>query len=411
MNNRDKSLFDLKDPIKYVIPTKVDGEGLKVFASSNKKGKSIFQPYCDVRKLVNYVIEGREDDVFAILDQAKKDKAELKKLLTGYAYHIKNYAGQEIESATVLGAAFASVDDDMVAKLLPYFDELDQGRFIATALYEEQFPQGLPQLIEWNKLSRWQEQAPLQDEIQIISTEDGLAYRMFCDGTMIKDLIPWEVTELQFFPRDFKSINEVHQFLPNILICIERNGHTPSYDFSQVVTAITERNEIENALEQFRNSIKPDTVKTGCYFNHQILLDALKVFDANRERWSRHAKDCHTFVIKVFGSLQRHVSTCIAQGFSTGLVAIVNNNRQTERSLKIGDIENDDLVYFPLDKDPLRRLGSNFYINHISLNMGDSFNAEEMLPLLKSYLQQKWAHLAILKDHYLIPTEQLSNKK
>ena len=84
---------------------------------------------------------------------------------------------------------------------------------------------------------------------------------------------------------------------------------------------------------------------------------------------------------KVIGYIQRFLPACYAQAFAQGIYSIFENDQKLNRNLEF--CYNKNTFYFPLDADPLFRLG---------IDLGGRVQAsarEAGFFLLRTYVEQK----------------------
>ncbi len=116
----------------------------------------------------------------------------------------------------------------------------------------------------------------------------------------------------------------------------EASNHQPTYDFSQLVNAISHGNDaqIEEALEAFRKHFEPREIKNEKSFNLANLLQAYDIYIDNHNPWSVDQRTI--FWSKVIGYLQRTLPACYAQAFCQGLYCVAMENKPLKRELTFG---------------------------------------------------------------------------
>ncbi len=114
-----------------------------------------------------------------------------------------------------------------------------------------------------------------------------------------------------------------------------------------------------DALKKFRGYLRPKgTIRRGEHFNVELLVEAFKLYD-DEKRYNAFGGtwDSAKNVLmwrKVVGYIQRYLPACYPQAFSQGLYYVVDDNEKLDRRFKF---RHDNAYYFPLDLDPLSRLG------------------------------------------------------
>lgn len=163
---------------------------------------------------------------------------------------------------------------------------------------------------------------------------------------------------------------QLHEKFPNGF------DYPPStYDYSPVVKAITNDQtliqtgrlspETEETLAKFRKDFMPGVVKQGFHFNLNDLIKACEVYNENYRLWNDNQESL--FWRKVIGFLERLVTAFDAQVISQGITDFV----KWKQALRRGDdsfdfhnyVTNKKISYFPLDSDPLCRLGLGFGVD------------------------------------------------
>jgi len=135
-----------------------------------------------------------------------------------------------------------------------------------------------------------------------------------------------------------------------------KSNEAKPYDFSSLVAAFSTNQNVEAALEKFRDDFKPGLIKKGQkHFNIQILLEAFRLFEDNKLNF----KSWRLFYIQVIGYLQRMLPACYAQAFSQGLFNVTQLGLPLERTFTLYSVVggNHNAIFFPLDLNPRLRLG------------------------------------------------------
>ncbi len=115
-------------------------------------------------------------------------------------------------------------------------------------------------------------------------------------------------------------------------------------------------------LKKFRDYLRPKgIIRRGEHFNVEVLVEAFRLYD-DEKRYKAFGGtwDSPKNVLmwrKVVGYIQRYLPACYAQAFSQGLYYVVADNEKLDRRFKF---RHDNAYYFPLDLDPLSRLGYEY---------------------------------------------------
>ncbi|WP_133131063.1 hypothetical protein [Legionella yabuuchiae] len=169
------------------------------------------------------------------------------------------------------------------------------------------------------------------------------------------DVALWKKIESYFDKLPDGEAEKVRQFRQ---LFPEGLPQQESYDFTELVQVISnssdadimaalrkEKNDtpICQALNGFRTAFTDLAIKE-MFFNPSHLIDALKVYDAQFERWSSWNQR-NLFWRQVIGYTQRFLPACYAQAFCQGLYYILEVKKPLSRSLKF---KYDDASYYPL---------------------------------------------------------------
>jgi hypothetical protein len=232
--------------------------------------------------LLQYVAEGNEEQVLAILDAA--DINMLERLLQHRGI-VTDFSGRTIDG-TALQIALGAEDAEMCEMLVPFFSQIPNGDALKLQQIRNQYPDK-------------------------ISTE-------------------LSVSDLQALEKVFAAI-----------------------------AASNSDDDCESALVEFRAYLKPaGVIKIGKHFNAMLLVEALKMYQANYisfGQWnSRKNNLCWK---KVIGYLERQLPACYAQAFCQGIVNIMVNKHILQRDFHFLEA---DYELFPLDTIPSFRLGYDY---------------------------------------------------
>ena len=121
------------------------------------------------------------------------------------------------------------------------------------------------------------------------------------------------------------------------------------------------------ALNTFRDYLAPKKdpqtnkiipIKTGKYFNMQLLIEAFKLYDQNYDTfggWNSHKNNlCWR---KLIGYMERFLPACYAQAFAQGVYYLVKGIEKLRRTFKF---RYGGGCFFPLDSAANFRLGYNY---------------------------------------------------
>ena len=166
------------------------------------------------------------------------------------------------------------------------------------------------------------------------------------------------------------------QFDKNYLATEEKNAQEDLEALHQIVNAIEHAGPghiIENAkqeliispeldleLKKFRKYLDiklHHVVSTGKHFNTQILVAALDLYNKKYEIFGGYNSNKNNlFFRQVIGYIQRFLPACVAQAFCQSLYLVEESNKPLKRKLTFLN----GPAYYPLDSNPLLRLGYNF---------------------------------------------------
>ena len=224
-------------------------------------------------------------------------------------------------------------------------------------------------------------------------SKDGITYQVRgFDGQVKHGMITWDQ-----LPTDCPhSVNDIikqkKQYLPAIIEQVAKAGYT--YTTSQmnelqqlsqtIVKATTDEAfetayqklqatiatllptsanfDVLKALYRFRNYLEPQGhYTTGHHFNQQLLLEAYQQYNAqyqgSDDDWSK-PKNVLRWQ-KVVGLIQRLLPACDAQVIAQGLYYVIEDNKKSKRSFSF---THSNGSIFPLDSDPIFRLGYNWAV-------------------------------------------------
>ncbi|WP_133130035.1 hypothetical protein [Legionella yabuuchiae] len=168
------------------------------------------------------------------------------------------------------------------------------------------------------------------------------------------DVALWKKIESYFDKLPDGEAEKVRQFRQ---LFPEGLPQQKSYDFTKLVQVISNSSDADimaalrkenndtpicQALNGFRTAFT-DLAKKEMFFNPSHLIDALKVYDAQFDRWSWNQRDL--FWRQVIGYTQRFLPACYAQAFCQGLYYILEEKKPLSRSLKF---QYDGSSYYPL---------------------------------------------------------------
>ncbi len=117
-----------------------------------------------------------------------------------------------------------------------------------------------------------------------------------------------------------------------------------------------------DALKKFRDYLRPKgIIRRGEHFNVELLVEAFNLYD-DEKRYNAFGGtwDSVKNVLmwrKMVGYIQRYLPACYAQAFSQGLYYVVDANEKLDRRFKF---RHDNAYFFPLDSDPLSRMGYEY---------------------------------------------------
>lgn len=176
----------------------------------------------------------------------------------------------------------------------------------------------------------------------------------FQAALLCHDVTLWKKIEPYFDKLPNRQEEKVSQFKA---IFPEGAPKQESYDFTELVQVISNSSDADimaalrkenndtpicQALKGFRTAFTDLAIKE-MFFNPSHLIDALKVYDAQFDRWSWNQRDL--FWRQVIGYTQRFLPACYAQAFCQGLYYILEEKKPLSRSLKF---QYDSVSYYPL---------------------------------------------------------------
>lgn len=157
------------------------------------------------------------------------------------------------------------------------------------------------------------------------------------------DVALWKKIESYFDKLPDGEAEKVRQFRQ---LFPEGLPQQESYDFTELVQVISNSSDADimaalrkenndtpicQALNGFRTAFTDLAIKE-MFFNPSHLIDALKVYDAQFDRWSWNQRDL--FWRQVIGYTQRFLPACYAQAFCQGLYYILEEKEPLSRLLK-----------------------------------------------------------------------------
>lgn len=118
-----------------------------------------------------------------------------------------------------------------------------------------------------------------------------------------------------------------------------------------------------NALDAFREYLKPGIIETGHHFNLNHLIETETIYNQHWRKWNGH--QLSFFLVKVIAFQQRLATAHQQQANCMGLYPYLWENHSLKRSFIVNDENNKKIEIFPLDnEDPFFRLGEHYYIEN-----------------------------------------------
>jgi hypothetical protein len=132
----------------------------------------------------------------------------------------------------------------------------------------------------------------------------------------------------------------------------------------EVISAIANSNtdkDCASALQKFRyylEYMKNEVIKTGKHFNHQLLVEAFKMYgEKYNDFGGLDSRKNNLFWREVIGFIERYLPSCDEQAFCQHTYYIVEDGEKLKRSLKFR-VDSD--LFFPLDFNPTFRWGNDY---------------------------------------------------
>lgn len=125
----------------------------------------------------------------------------------------------------------------------------------------------------------------------------------------------------------------------------------------QTIAASSDIADCELAIQEFRDYLAPKSIiKTGKHFNALLLVEALRLYEANHAQLGRRSSYKNDLCWRnVIGTIQRYLPASSAQAFCQGIHTIVEDGAKLKRSLTFPS--GHGTKFFPLDLDANSRLG------------------------------------------------------
>lgn len=156
----------------------------------------------------------------------------------------------------------------------------------------------------------------------------------------------WQVKEEQRAMRDSDVLRAVINAIAN---------STDPADWEKAIHTLRSYLEFEN---------KSNLFQTGKHFNHQLLVEALDLFNQNYDQFGKfNSAKNNTVWRQVIGTIERYVPATTAQALCTGVGKIVAEKGKLDRTLALHNYHSDRSVsYFPLDVESGSILGRDFAV-------------------------------------------------
>lgn len=156
----------------------------------------------------------------------------------------------------------------------------------------------------------------------------------------------WQVKEAERAMRDSDVLNAVIDTIAN---------STNTADWEKAIHTLRSYLAFENKSRIFQ---------TGKHFNHQLLVEALVLYNQNYDRFGGFDSAKNNAVWRnVIGTIERYITACSAQALCTGVGKIVDEKGKLIRTLALHNYHcGRNISYFPLDVDGSSVLGRDFSV-------------------------------------------------